>query len=394
MSQPGKILVAVEIDIISKKSGTGFDATVTGYRVLTGETEAAGQAAKQATGYYQSQSYAVRRLALDLRMMSIGLMILKREYGGLNPILDAGITAMYTFSAATSVAMGSVGILTRSYTLLKKAAGEGGTAMQGLSKIIGALPGGIHSVIIALGALIAIALGTAAFEWGAGISKLRVEIRELKRDLEDLESGMRNIQVANAELSEETAYYQMQLAKLNREIELQGAPTKAQEQQVKSLEARIRDLSTANTELAWAQARQQTTILQTTDIMKDAEEQITATYRAAGKLAKEGILGAAGPLMTPPIIPGVPEAQIGAEVKAPGLLYVHRGEIVESREQRAEGMAVDRGGGPISIAISFPGATFATADDIVSALRRGGAEAGEEANRRLELMRRGVRSRR
>uniref|UniRef100_A0A6M3LVG9 Uncharacterized protein n=1 Tax=viral metagenome TaxID=1070528 RepID=A0A6M3LVG9_9ZZZZ len=384
----------VSADVIVRINQEGnLEIVGKGLQTVTQAEKDVGAATKATTGYYGSQTYQVRRLAMDLRMLSIGLMILKREYGGLNPVLDTGITLLYQTSALMSVALGATGIFGRAIDMLK---GKHETLGASISAVGAAINAGTLSMtgwgaVALVGVAIGVALSTVAFEYASGISNLRVEIRGLQQDLKELNSEMRNAQLAQQELNAETAKNQYAIAMLRREIDLTGDPTGELGVQLKALESVEADAVVRAKGLAWETSSIGVASARATDQIEDMKEQIAKAYGGPGEI----VGGAFQSTVQPPgeYWTGAPREQLGGEVRQSGIVSVEAGEVIMQREQVATMMAGGNvGGGPVSVSISLAGANITGVKDLVSALKSGGAEAANEI-RRLELMRKRVRSR-
>ena len=381
--------VSTDILVNVTEKGT-LDATSQGFKIVAQNVNIVNQASRENVQTTASQSLSMRRLALDLRMLSIGLMILKREYGGLNPIVDASISGMYTASAAVSVLVGATGLLSRTWDALGM---KGKSLVEGIKGFGDALNAGTlsmmgYAAIAVVTVAGMIAAGTAAFESGSGISRLRTEIRDLKKDMEDLNSTMRNLQVGQAQVSAEQARYRYIIESLKREIELTGDPTGELATKMAAAEGIQADLNVRASETNWTMAQQRAEIAATTDEIEDYNEMIREAYRAPGRAFTE-----AGARLGRVEVPTVaPEEQLGGEVVRSGIVSVEAGEVLMQREQVATMMGGYGGGGPISVSVSLAGANITGVQDLVGALRRGGAEAAEEI-RKLELLRRRTRSR-
>lgn len=385
-----RFTVATDILVTVTEKGT-LDATAQGLKIVAQNANIVVQAGREQTQTASQQSMSFRRLALDLRMLSIGLMILKREYGGLNPVIDASISGMYTASAAVSVMIGATGILVQTW---KRLGLEGKGVVEGIRGFKTALDAGTLSMAgyaaIAVATIAAaIAVGTAMFEAESGISRLRTEIRDLKKDMEDLNSTMRDLQVGQSQVSAEQARYRYVIEALKREIELTGDPTRELTVKMAAAEAVQADLNIRASETNWLMAQQRAEIAATTDEIEDYQEMIREAYRAPGRAFTEARVGLGGAEGVPGL---VPQEQLGGQVRRGGIVSVEAGEVIMQREQVATMMEGYGGGGSISVSISLAGANIRGSEDLVGALRRGGAEAAEEI-RRLELLRRRTRSR-
>lgn len=342
---------------------------------------------REATRGAQQYAYSMRRLALDLRLMSIGLRILRTEFGGINPVIDIGISGLYQLAAAGSVLIGTYGVLTRSMETFRRAAGGAATNMAALQVALTATAGGVYIVAAAIGGLLAIGIGQWIYAQRSGIADLKNEIEGLEESLKDLQGEMRNLGVEQAALTAQGAALSARIRATKREIELTGDPTGRLAAQLKSLEATYTDVGISQGFLRAEQALTRYETEKTTDAIEDSKEAIEEANRAA----ISGVLAAPPSGATGMYVPAVGQQQLGGEVRRRGVVGVEAGEVIMQREQVATMMA---GGGPgqISISISLAGANISGVQDLEGTLRRGG-EAAREEIRRLELQRRRGRSR-
>lgn len=345
---------------------------------------------KEATNAARGYGVSMRRLSMDLRMMSIGLRILRNEFGGINPIIDIGITGLYQLAAAGSVLVASYGILTRATKTLRQAAGGAATNMAALRVALTATAGGVLIVAAAIGGLLALAIGQWVYAQTSGIADLKNEIKGLEEGLKDLQGEMRNLGVEQSALTAQGAALSARIRATKREIELTGDPTGRLATQLKSLEATYTDVGISQGFLRAEQALTRFETEKTTDAIEDSREAI----EEANRVAIAGVFGGQGfpsGVADMAYVPAVGQQQLGGEVRRRGVIGVEAGEVIMQREQVATMMA---GGGPgqISISISLAGANISGVQDLEGTLRRGG-EAARDEIRRLELQRRRGRSR-
>lgn len=334
---------------------------------------------------------SMRRFAMDMRMMTMGLYILRRELGGTSGVMDTATQSLFIFSAGLNVGVGLFRVLQDVTKTVKDYTKDGATGFEALGLAIKNSSWAGAGFILVVGAIAAAAAGTWAFEMASGISTIRDQINGWTKDLEGVKVAMSEVNAAQAGLNETGAIYQYQLAQLENAAKLAGGATKEQQTRIDALKLAIDQnklsLQGYGVEAAHAAATQAGLTYQ----IAKGTYQIGQTYEMGKRILVGGFQGAGG---MPPGAENVPAPQIGAEVTAPGYIYAHRGEIIEPREEMGPGFAAGAGlGGNISVGISFPGAQFNTSEDIVSALSRGGEAAGYELNRHLELMRHGVRTR-
>ena len=343
---------------------------------------------KEATRQSQQYASSMRGLALDLRMMTIGLSVLKREFGGMSPALDSTIMGLYVFSAALSAGIGAMRLTDRLIATTTDSTSFLAKEFKHLSTALttGTAAGHVFGVVI--GAIIGLQLGTWIGEQITPISRWKSEIKDLKLELQALQGDIRNLGVEMAALNVQSTQQQAQIAAVKREIEQTGDPTGMLTARLKALQSQAADTGVS---LAFARAESAELgyeALKGTDSMEDYREAIDEVRKSAAEVWFGGgeYRGAAAGYT-----PDVGQQQLGGEVRRGGVVGVEAGEVIMQREQVATMMA---GGGPgqISISISLAGANISGVRDLEDTLRRGG-EAAREEIRRLELQRRRGRSR-
>jgi len=343
---------------------------------------------KESNQQTQQGTYLVRRLALDLRMISIGLGILRREFAGINPLFDSFAGGLQIASATAMAAVGAIMIVSDVSKLLKNETTGLGLAIKELAGV--AVAGGVGfaglgaaamALAVALAVLAGIVAAVMIFENVSGITKYRTEITRLNEDLTTLNSSMRNIGVEQSALNAESAAYAAQIAVVNRQIEIQGYATAEQTAQLKSLESAQSDVGTRQAMGNAEAARGKFETDQLTDSVKDYEEAIAREYTGLVK-------GIITPNQGPSLGGGVPEEQLGGEVAKTGIVRVERGEVIMQKEQYAS-MLTSGGGSSYQISISLAGANIRSDVDLENALTKGGKAAADEI-RLLEMRRRKV----
>jgi len=343
---------------------------------------------KEATNAARGYSSSMRGLALDLRMMTIGLSVLKREFGGLSPALDSTIMGLYVFSAALSAGIGAMRLTDRLVATTTDKTSFLAKEFKHLSNAISTGTVAGHAFGAVVGAIIGLQLGTWIGEQITPISRWKSEIKDLELELQGLQGDIRNLGVEMAALNVQSTQQQAQMAAVKREIELTGDPTGMLAAQLKALESQAADTGVSLGFARAESARLGFEALQGTDSMEDYREAIDEVRRGAREFWFTGPpSGAAGMAF----VSDVGQQQLGGEVRRRGVVGVEAGEVIMQREQVATMMA-GGGAGQISISISLAGANISGVRDLEGTLRRGG-EAAREEIRRLELQRRRGRSR-
>ena len=390
MGERFTINAEILIQLLERGGTEATQAAIRDINIQMTNTINVNQAAARQTSQY---SYSLRRVALDLRMMSIGLRILRQEYGGISPVVDVMISSLYQVSAVGAVLVGGFGLAANSMTAFRKVAGDAKTNMEALRTVMYATAGGVYIVAAALGVLLAIGAAQWTYGFFSGIAALNKEIKRLEEGLRDVKSEMRNLGVEEGYLTAQSAALSAQIRGLEREIDLQGYATDEQTARLKSLQSTLDDVGVS---MGYASARTATfraDVIETTDSIEDLKEM----EEEANKAALRGLFGG-GPRVGPQGgLSGAftpPGTQIGGLVRKRGIIGVEAGEVIMQREQVAMMMmAAGRGAdAAISVTISLAGAHISGVQDLEDTLRRGGEAASEEI-RRLNLLRRRGRSR-
>ncbi len=389
MGERFTISAEVLIQLIERGSTDATQAAIRDINIQQTQNIQINQAASRSSQRY---GVSLRRVALDLRMMAIGLRILRQEYGGISPVVDVMITGLYQASAVGAVLIGGFGLMSNSLAAFRKAAGDAKTNMDALRHVVAATAFGVPVLGIALAALSAIISFQWAYNVASGIAEINKEVKRLEEGLKDVQGELRNLGVEESYLSAQSAALSAQIKDLERVIDLQGFTTDAQKARLKSLQATFEDVGVSMGYAQAESARYRADIAQTTDTVKDLKEMT----EEANKAVIQGLFGGGG--RGPGVVvsgqsPAIPEEQLGGHVRKRGAVSVEPGEVIMQREQVATMMAGGQGGGGgISVTISLAGANINGVKDLEGTLRRGGEAATEEI-RRLNLLRRRGRSR-
>ena len=389
MGERFTISAEILIQLIERGSTDATQAAIRDINIQQTNNIQINQAATRSSQQY---GYSLRRVALDLRMMAIGLRILRQEYGGISPVVDVLITGLYQVSAIGAVLIGGFGLAANSMTAFKKVAGDAKTGMEALGNVVAATAFGVPILGIALAAL----AGVISFQWAynvaSGIGAINKEVKRLEEGLKDVQSELRNLSVEESYLTAQSSALSAQIKDLERVIDLQGYATDEQTGRLKSLKATFEDVGVSMGYAQAESARFRADITQTTDSVADLKEMT----QEANKAVIQSIFTIKAPqggTIWGGQYAAIPGGQLGGEVRKRGAVSVEPGEIIMQREQVAMMMAGGgAGGGAISVTISLAGANITGVRDLEGTLRRGGEAASEEI-RRLNLLRRRGRSR-
>lgn len=304
---------------------------------------------------------SVRMLAFDLRLVSSGLSILRREFEGLSPPMDAAIGGVRVLSAGFSAALGTWSFINRAQEKFGEDLLTIGRLTTFLKADFASLTVATQAASIVFAGLVGIHVGTFFGEMLSGIRDMKKEVRELTQDLQVLELQMLGLSDQSAMLREEQAMLNMIIAEVERKIEKQGFATAEDTARLESAKDQLAGLSVNQSQLAFQTARQtkEQTLL---------NNQMKRYEIIMGQIEEEAM----GRLL-------------------PG--FDPRGGFrpIPVGNQRAN--MVSGPIGSIQVAISLDGANIQTGADLETALGRGGALAGMNIRREMELDRYRVNSR-
>lgn len=339
----------------------------------------------------QSASQGMRRLALDLRLVSSSLRYIVREMN----LQDTAVGKVVT----------GLGVLTSSLTLIISAQNAFGAILGALnikvftfSAFMTAATASVKAFLIAIAPLIAaiVAITLAwyalsyAFESTTGITDMREQIKALEGDLKLLASQMRNVRVEQAALNVSSAALAAEQAAVTAQFK-QGMITEEEyEKRIATITINQAALAAQSAESATQQAFLNFETTQGKDAQEDYKEAIKKTYQAATEGAK-GTFGGPGAAigiknlqqrasrgltfvweMLQNLLPG---AQQGGMIARTGPIFAHAGESIIPRGETMGGL---------SLTISLAGAQIYGREGLEEALESGGAKIVKQ----LQYMRR------
>lgn len=343
------------------------------------ETVAAAQAAKDHVEETGKLGISMRGVALDLRMISIAIAIFRREVGTTNPIVDMLSRGLLVLSTAATATIASIDLLQK-YNVL--AAGGFASLAASAKSALASIAAFVvtHPILILIAALAAavIALGFAFSDQAITTRAYRSEMESLEKTIEDAENALKGLRLEMEELQIQNAALRIQEMEIQHAIAMRGFAT---EEEGRTIDALTIAESYLNYELA-KQALHEKTLqheanlskAQLDAINKDIQSRPAFGFDLGGRIQDFfwQLFGGQGesPLKGFPRAPWAPWAP-------PGQAGFYSPPSITSRD------LARMGGGFVSIAISFPHATFATGIDIESAIKRGAAEAAIEVRRQL-----------
>jgi len=378
-----KIPISVDIRVRVSEMGS-LKGIVTDAQQLQKETGAIISITAQMGRTSQLSRTAIRGLAFDLRLVSSGLSVLRTEFGGFNPVVDATVSGMRILSGALSAGLGTINFLTTSTRLINQEFGSFGGLIKAADDAMKTLTLGTAAFGVVVGAVIGIAAGTAWGEWKFGISRMKEEIRDLNVELEEYQYRMLNLQDVQSGFREDQAMLNMIIQSTEYAIEQQGYATEFQTAQLEAAQSQTRRLGVDQATLSYEMAKvQRETTLASNQIARYRIE-IGAIERGVREAALTGwgLFGGGGFVPQGRAL-GVPGAQLTGEIGKTGMLWAEAGEVIMQKEQMATMM--QNQGGNIQVSISFPGAVISSGPEMEAAIIRGGRRAGDELRQQMEM---------
>jgi len=355
-----------------------------------------------------------RRLALDLRMVSMGVRTLQQEIGGVNPAFSAMASTVQVAVAAVMLAEGASRLLARAEAekaayikaatkatidqsvaeavnqsvaaALKAelvglgfstkeiakfmnessiAVTENSTAMHGARAAVEGLKIALATFWPYLVILTTIGIITWFDDMASGAATARREIKQLTDANDELGVSIAALTAVNAGLSAEAAEYQATLTAVNAQIDKFGESPDLLQQQ-KAAEAGLRDLGVDRSQLNVAMAANEALRARASASITANElttKRAAPAYRTNKYIDNTGIFQGIENMFN-----SLPGAQAGAELRKTGMIYAHAGEVVAPREQIP---SLAGGGGGVSLTISMAGANIYGAEGIRQALTEG-----------------------
>jgi len=368
-----------EINIQLSVQGAGEAASLAqNINILVDNTQNLAKAQANAGTGTTSMRYALRRLAVDMRMVAVGMRVVGAEFGAASPVIAAFTNSVYLTTSAL-VSLIAVINVQQSWNSIVTNAQATGTALTGLNAVIQKVATSSHLLVYALAAIAAVMVISWIYDQITGLSKMKDALKNTEDAIWQLNDRMQSLRITQAQLSEGTNMYSYRVQALELEIERQGYATEGQIMLLKSLQAEYKSAGLEAAYLNLEAGRYQTTLLELNQIKSRTQYDIDNVNRDLVNRIQGGYQGAAN-IPIPP-----PKSQLGGEVNRSGAINVEAGEVVMQKEQLAT-MLQGRGGGNISLTISLAGANINGVDDLEGSIARGGERAREEIQK-LRMLR-------
>jgi len=368
-----------EINIQLSVQGAGEAASLAqNINILVDNTQNLAKAQANAGTGTTSMRYALRRLAVDMRMVAVGMRVVGAEFGAASPVIAAFTNSVY-LSTSALVSLIAVINVQQSWNSIVTNAQATGTALTGLNAVIQKVATSSHLLVYALAAIAAVMVVSWIYDQITGLSKMKDALKNTEDAIWQLNDRMQSLRITQAQLSEGTNMYSYRVQALELEIERQGYATEGQIMLLKSLKAEYASAGLEAAYLNLEAGRLQTTLLVLEQTKSRTQYDIDNVNRDLINRIQGGYQGAANIPMPPP------KSQLGGEVNRSGAINVEAGEVVMQKEQLAT-MLQGRGGGNISVTISLAGANINGVQDLEGSIARGGERAREEIQK-LRMLR-------
>ena len=326
---------------------------------------------------------SVRGLAFDLRLVSSGLSVLKQEFGGFNPVVDAAIGGMRILSGALSAGLGTISFVSRATYAINQQFGGFSNMLTAAGGAMSTLTAGSAAFAVVVGAVIGLAMGSWIGETVTGINDMKNDVRDLNKEFDEYKFRLLGLQDVQAGYREDQALLNMVIQQTEYSIAQQGYATDLQAATLLAAQSQTKRLAMDNAGLAYEMAQVNTQAGGATRQIERYGIQIKSIETGAKEFLVNQPGAGFNPLMS--LLGRGPGAQLGGEIGRTGPIWAEAGEVVMQKEQMATMMSRGGGGGAISVSISLPGAIINSGDDLESALARGGRRAGDELMRALDM---------
>lgn len=315
---------------------------------------------------------SMRGVAMDLRMVSIATAIFRREFEITNPTLEAASRSLLIVSTGATAVLATVDLLSKAariakmnFTILGTSIAIAGSALVAFIAVAAA---GI-AIIAAISWYFSPAQ-IAAREYADELASLTEIAEEAKIRLEGLRLEMQALAIQNQILT-------MAENELARIQEIRSFATEEEEATTRALKFAKMDVrqETDRGKLAEMEAglQRNTALTQIKTIEREIAQ--LPQWRVPGRPLPPRILGGARPEVgiPGPFLPPGRGGQMGfPETYMGGIRVSDLMDVIGERGER-----------PIHVAISFPGSSFATELDIISAVREAASEGANEILRRI-----------
>jgi len=324
---------------------------------------------------------SVRGLAFDLRLVSSGLSVLKQEFGGFNPVIDATIGGMRVLSGALSAGLGTISFVSRATYAINQQFGGFANMVTAAGGAMSTLTVSSGAFAVVIGAILGLAVGSWIGETVSGINGMKNDIRDLNKELDEYKFRLLDLQDVQAGYREDQALLNMVIQQTEYSIAQQGYATELQAATLAAAQGQTKRLAADNAVLAYEMAQVNTQAGGATRQIERYGFQIKSIETGVKEILLGGGRRGPGGMQSG----NLPGGQLGGEVGRTGPVWAEAGEVIMQKEQMATMMSRGGGGGAISVSISLPGAIINSGDDLEGALARGGRRAGDELMRALDM---------
>jgi phage-related minor tail protein len=350
---------------------------------------------KQATQSSQRYGTSMRRLALDLRLVSSSIQRMVNVTGMQDTVLGKVSDTFVVVTGAATAFISASNVLSKIMPMIAKQGGVMAASMNLISKAASGLANFLTSGLgIALVTILAgVTAFNAVFADVTGINRYKDSISALEEDIEGVEEALKSLTLAQQGLGVQSAALAAQQAHLDAQFK-QGMITEEQyNKQSEMLEINRANLGSRTAELAYQEKFYQFEVAQNKQSIDDYNKAIEEQWQMRTKLitgrvgGQGGVFGAisgtARGIVTPDawrsLFRGLGSMlgfQSGGIVNRTGPIYAHAGEQVIPAGESGPGM--------VYLTISMEGAHIYGSEGIEEALEVG----GNKLRKQLEYMRR------
>jgi len=358
---------------------TGGDVTQN-IQIIDNRVQNFTQNMQRSTAMPGNYSSGLRRLALDLRLISSGIRQVVSTLNLQDTVVGKAADGITILASSAVVAISTFNAWTRINTMFSgQILGATMQAIVTLTPVIAFLAANMLP-LIAIVALLAAGFVAINYVWGqtSGITRYRESIKSLEDDVESLESSLRSLRLEQGQLGVQSAALAAEQAGLDAQMAMGAISAGAYAEQSEILDANRSALGAQTAELAFNESYYQSQVDQSKASIEDYNQAIEDTNEAKKNMLLEafdvGGMQAVG-VEFGESIRALLGFESGGVVSATGPIMAHAGEQL---------IPAGESGGGVNLTISLEGAHIYGREGMEQALEVGGAK----LKKQLEYMRR------
>lgn len=322
----------------------------------------------------------LRRLALDFRLVSSSVRQIVRTMGLQDTIVGKAADGIVILASSLTLTLSVMKIWEQMNKQLAGGASMVTIAITKLTPVVAFLAANLLPVI-AIVALLAAGFVAINYVWGqtSGITRYGDSIKNLKEDVEGLESSLRSLRLEQGQLGVQSAILAKLQADLDEALALGSITAEDHAAKSEMLDANRAVLTRQTAELTLTERVYSAELDQSKASIEDHEQAIKDINQTKLDVIKEIMAGTARAQpggLTIDYFRNLLGFESGGIVSTTGPIMAHAGEeLIPAGESS--------GGGPISLTISLEGANIYGSEGIEAALEVGGSK----LRKQLEYMR-------